>query len=313
MAFKIAIDAGHGLKTAGKRIPKKLDPNQTREWTLNSRVALYIAEAAKQYDGVETLRVDDPTGKKDIPLSKRCKAANDWGADVYISAHHNAGIKLGTGGGIVAYCYKLKTKAATYRDAIYQACIAAGGLRGNRSNPTPEKGYYVLKRTKAPAVLTEYGFMDSRTDAPVILTDAYAKLMGYATMEGIAEVENLREKQDMPKLLEVDGKWGKDTTTRLQQIFGTPVDGVVSNQHACYKDDNPGLTGGWDWQDKPNGRGSSLIRAMQKWANIPEKQQDGEIGPKTIKAIQKKLGTTEDGKVSKPSQMVKALQRWANE
>lgn len=311
--FKIAIDAGHGLNTAGKRIPKKLDPNQTREWLLNMRVAWYIAEAAKQYEDVETLRVDDTTGKKDISLSARCKAANNWGADMYISCHHNAGINGGTGGGIVAYCYKLKTTAATYRDAIYQACIAAGGLRGNRSNPTPEKGYYVLKHTKAPAVLTEYGFMDSRTDAPVILTDAYAKLVGYATMEGIAEVANLREKQTMPELLEVDGKWGKATTTRLQQIFGTSVDGEVSNQHKKYEADNPGLTGGWEWQDKPNGKGSSLIRAMQKWVGMPESELDGEIGPKTIKAIQKKLGTTEDGKVSKPSQMVKALQRWANE
>lgn len=134
-------------------------------------------------------------------------------------------------------------------------------------------------------------------------------LRGY----GAPKYDEEKAAGDKAKKLTVNGKWDKATTTRLQQIFGTPVDGIVSNQHVCYKDDNPGLTDGWDWQDKPNGKGSSLIRAMQKWANIPEKQQDGEIGPKTIKAIQKKLGTTVDGKVSKPSQMVKALQRWANE
>lgn len=313
MAFKIAIDAGHGLKTAGKRVDKTLDPGQTREWTLNDRVARYIAEAATQYENVETLRVDDPTGKKDISLSKRCKAANSWGADVYLSCHHNAGIKLGTGGGIVAYCYKLGTKAAEYRDEIYKACIAAGGLKGNRSNPTPEKGFYVLKNTKAPAVLTEYGFMDSKTDAPTILTEAYSRLVGYATMEGIAKAAGLKKITTMPELLDVDGKWGKATTTRLQQIFGTTVDGEVSNQHKKYRDENPGLTSGWDWQDKPNGKGSALIRAMQKWADMPSDERDGEIGPKTIKAIQRKLGTTVDGYVSNPSQMVKALQRWVNE
>lgn len=194
--FKLAIDAGHGLKTAGKRVDKKLDPNQTREWTLNDRVARYIAEAAKQYEDVETLRVDDVTGKKDVSLSARCKASNNWGADMYIACHHNAGIKLGTGGGIVAYCYKLGTKDAEYRDEIYKACIAAGGLKGNRSNPTPEKGYYVVKNTKAPAVLMEYGFMDSKTDAPIILTEAYSKLVGYATMEAIAKVANLKKKSN---------------------------------------------------------------------------------------------------------------------
>ncbi len=109
-----------------------------------------------------------------------------------------------------------------------------------------------------------------------------------------------------------NGKWGRETTTRLQQIFGTPVDGVVSNQWKAYADDNPGLTGGWEWKDKPNGKGSPLIKAMQKWAGMPESEQDGEAGPKTFEAIQKKLGTPVDGKVSNPSKMVTALQKWAN-
>lgn len=112
--------------------------------------------------------------------------------------------------------------------------------------------------------------------------------------------------------LVIDGKWGKDTTTRLQQIFGTTVDGKISNQLLKYKASNPGLTSGWDWKLKPNKKGSALIMAMQQWAGMPIEERDGEIGPKTIKAFQKKLGTTQDGKVSKPSQMVKALQNWAN-
>ena len=192
--FKLAIDAGHCLNTAGKRVDKKLDPAQTWEWTLNDRVARYIAEAAKQYDGVEILRVDDTTGKKEVSLSARCKASNNWGADMYISCHHNAGINLGSGGGIVAFCYKLNTKAAEYRDEIYKACIASGGLKGNRSDPTKAKGFYVVKHTKAPAVLMEYGFMDSKTDAPVILSDGYSMLVGYATMDGIAKVAELKKK-----------------------------------------------------------------------------------------------------------------------
>lgn len=112
--------------------------------------------------------------------------------------------------------------------------------------------------------------------------------------------------------LTVDGKWGSSTTTRLQKIFGTPVDGVVSNQWAKFKDDNPGLVNGWDWEAKPNGKGSDLIKAMQKWAGMASNDRDGEIGPKTIKAFQRKLGTTVDGVVSYPSEMVKALQKWAN-
>lgn len=137
-----------------------------------------------------------------------------------------------------------------------------------------------------------------------------------------AEEETSGEKEETPKVSEVkenevkkltvDGKWGKATTTRLQQIFGTPIDGEVSNQWLKYKLSNPGLTDGWEWKLKPNKKGSALIMAMQKWAGMPIDDRDGEIGPKTIKAFQKKLGTVQDGQVSKPSQMVKALQEWAN-
>ena len=37
--FKIAITAGHYRYTAGKRCKKSIDPNETREWVLNARIA----------------------------------------------------------------------------------------------------------------------------------------------------------------------------------------------------------------------------------------------------------------------------------
>lgn len=212
--FKIGYDAGHGLNTAGKRVPKQLDKNETREWTLNDRVARHFAAAAAEYENVELLRCDDPTGKTDVSLAARCKKANSWGADVYISMHHNAGIKLGSGGGIVAYAYKTGTKGAEYRDEIYKACIAAGGLKGNRSNPTPEKGFYMVKNTKAPAALIEYGFMDSKTDAPFILQDTYSKLVAYATMSAIAKVAGLKKKQQAEQKPEQKPAANKDTATK---------------------------------------------------------------------------------------------------
>ena len=192
--FKIAYGAGHNLYTSGRRIPKALDGNETKEWVLNDRVARYFAEAALQYEGVELLRVDDPKGQAEVNLYDRCRRANDWGADFCLAIHHNAGIDLGTGGGIVAFSYPGSAKGAAYRDAIYDACIAAGGLKGNRSDPKKEENFQVLRQTNAPAVLMEYGFMDSRTDAPVIITEAYARLVAYATMEGIAKAAGLKKK-----------------------------------------------------------------------------------------------------------------------
>lgn len=108
--------------------------------------------------------------------------------------------------------------------------------------------------------------------------------------------------------LTVDGYWGRNTTLRLQKIFGTPVDGIVSNQHRCYKSQNPGLDGGWEWKDKPTGS-SVLIKAIQRKVGVTP---DGHIGPKTIKAIQKWQKSASDGTFSAPSACIKKLQQWCN-
>ena len=109
--------------------------------------------------------------------------------------------------------------------------------------------------------------------------------------------------------IEEDGVWGVGTTKRAQEVFGTTVDGKISNQYKKYEDDNPGLSSStFEWESKPNGS-SKLIKAIQKKLGI---EQDGHIGPDTIKAMQKWLGTKVDGHVSRPSQMVKAFQKWLN-
>lgn len=110
-----------------------------------------------------------------------------------------------------------------------------------------------------------------------------------------------------------DGYWGRNTTTKAQKVFKTTVDGVVSNQWAMYKSKNPGLDSGWDWHTRPNGTGSQLIRAIQRWCGMPESKIDGEAGPETFTAMQRKLGCAiVDGYVSGPSNMVKAFQRYLN-
>ena len=200
--FKVAYCAGHYLGTPGKRVPKKLDPAETREWVLNDRVARYFNERMLQYSDVETMRVDDSTGKKEIKIKDRTAAANNWYADIYLDIHHNASVRIFDGGGVVAYCYPGSKKGREYRDAIYAAVIEAGKLRGNRSNPKAEKAFDSLKLAKAPAILIEYGFMDSRIDYQIISTDEYSKAVGYATADAIAKVAGLEKKKpDDPKIL----------------------------------------------------------------------------------------------------------------
>jgi N-acetylmuramoyl-L-alanine amidase len=195
--FKLAIAAGHYLGTSGRRIPKALDENQTKEWELNDRIVRYAIEAAEKYEGVEVMRLDDPTGKNAVSVEDRCKAANEWGANFCAEIHHDAHTgNPWNGGGVTAFCAVGSKDGRKYRDAIYEAVIAAGGLRGNRATPKRDKNWTFCKKTAAPAVLLECGFMDSRSDAPVILTDEYAKSVGYAIMDGIAQVAGLKKKSE---------------------------------------------------------------------------------------------------------------------
>lgn len=170
----IALDAGHGMKTSGKRCLKAIDPNQTREWYLNDRIMDRVQELLAGYN-CKVVRTDDTTGVKDISLSARAKTANSAKADIFISMHHNAGINGGTGGGTEVYYYSSKEERATQAQKLYNAIVAQTGLRGNRSKKVIKKGYTVLAKTNMAAFLVENGFMDSRVDTPQILTKAHAE------------------------------------------------------------------------------------------------------------------------------------------
>ena len=200
--FKLVLDAGHGINTAGKRCDKKLDPKQTREWSLNSRICTKIEELLKAYDGYDLLRVDDETGKTDVALNTRSRTANKFNADFYLSIHHNAGINRGKGGGVVAYVYpNVGTDTTSWQKELYNAVIQYTGLKGNRSNPLAKKNLHVLRETLMPAVLLECGFMDSATDVPIILTENFADGVAKACVEVIVKKGNLtKKKAEQPKV-----------------------------------------------------------------------------------------------------------------
>lgn len=226
--FKIAYCAGHYLGTAGKRLPAQLDENCTREWVLNDRVARYFAEAAEGYEGVELLRTDDHTGKTFVDIPERVAQANKWDADLYIDMHHNAAGKIFSGGGVEAFSYPGSTQGRKYRDAIYKAVVEAGGLKGNRGNPLQEKRFDSLALSKMPAVLVEYGYMDSSVDAPIILTDAYAKKVGYATMEAIAKLKGLKKKVSDSDAAKIGYVFDQtEFIKEVQRCCGAKVDGIA--------------------------------------------------------------------------------------
>ena len=192
MSKLIALDAGHGRYTAGKRCLKSIDPNETREWWLNDRITRYVTEGLARYD-CSVMRTDDPTGATDVPLSTRCARANNAGAAILISIHHNAGINGGSGGGICVFAATVGSATSKkLQKAVYEHTVNQTGLKGNRSDPLPLKNFYMVYNTNMPAILGEFGFMDSTTDVPMILTDEFARRCAKGIVDATVEVLSLK-------------------------------------------------------------------------------------------------------------------------
>ena len=193
--LKIALNAGHYMGTPGKRCKKSLDKNETREWWLNNRICDKIETKLKAYEGYQLLRIDDTTGATDVELAKRTTKANSWGAEFYLSVHHNAGINGGSGGGIVAYTYtKVDANTKDWQKKLYDALIKHTGLKGNRATPLASSNLYECRKTTMAAVLLELGFMDSKTDVPIILSEDYANKCAEAIVEVIVAKGGLTKK-----------------------------------------------------------------------------------------------------------------------
>lgn len=193
--LKLALNAGHYLGTAGKRCSKTLDINETREWVLNNRICDKVEKLLLEYDGYSLLRIDDTIGKTDISVANRAKKANSFAADIYISVHHNAGIKGKNGGGIVAYTYnKVDQITEQWQQLLYQKLIEFTLLKGNRAQPLARANLGECRLTKMPAVLLECGFMDSASDVPVILSEDFANKSAEAITAAIVQMGALTKK-----------------------------------------------------------------------------------------------------------------------
>ncbi|WP_051189136.1 peptidoglycan-binding protein [Halalkalibacillus halophilus] len=177
---KIAIGAGHGGSgsTDGKRTP-----DGEYEWDFNNEVVLAAIDVFEA-SGYEVLRLDDETGQEDVPLATRTSRANDWGADIYISVHHNA---LGTvwrdeRGGVETFTQEGSyPESESLAEAVHPLYVEAMGLH---DRGLKKSNLHITRETNMPAILTEGGFMDSLQDIEVMRDDEKLRQQGEAIAQG---------------------------------------------------------------------------------------------------------------------------------
>lgn len=174
--MKILIDNGHGENTAGKRSPDGL----LREYKYAREIAESI-ERELRTRGYDVERIVKET--IDVPLEERARRVNEicgrFGAShvVLVSIHCNAAKngEWANARGWCAYTSKGKTKSDELATMLYIEArhnFSGHTIREDYSDGDPdlEESFYVLRKTKCPAVLTENFFMDNKQDVSYLLS-----------------------------------------------------------------------------------------------------------------------------------------------
>ena len=201
--YKISIDAGHSNTTPGKRTPRltkdlvingkvvKKKGEIIHEFEFNIKVAKALKKALERC-GVEVKIVNDATGKIDTPLSTRASRANAFNSNLHISCHYNA---IGSCASFQSKCsgvLVLKTKGCQSKSSKLAECVY-NAIKGNYSHTygvgvdTQWSGFTlaILRQTKMPAILIEYGFMDFEKEAMKMLDPSWYNKLAEDTCKGV--------------------------------------------------------------------------------------------------------------------------------
>ncbi|MEG1411707.1 MAG: N-acetylmuramoyl-L-alanine amidase [Terrisporobacter sp.] len=161
---------------------------------------------------IDTLEV--AKGDSDVPLSTRVGKANSNNANLYISFHANAltGQWQSKAYGLVVIIHencqeKTKVMAQNVYDYLKDGVdwYKDGGTKYGVRKDTDISGcsLYVLKNTKMPAVLVEYGFMDNYEDVKRMCSDKFAKDCAESTLKGICKTLGVKYVEDVGKVYRV--------------------------------------------------------------------------------------------------------------
>ena len=190
--MKILIDPGHGIDTPGKRSPDGL----FREYLWNRQVADLILEGLVSA-GVDASLVVTETN--DVSLRNRVNRVNTicnrLGASnvLLVSIHANAagnGSAWMNAKGWSCYTSKGKTKSDQVAECLYDAFEEEFQDRKIRKDMSDgdrdwEENFYVLEKSKCPAVLLENFFYDNREECAWMLQEETKRRIADAVVKGI--------------------------------------------------------------------------------------------------------------------------------
>ena len=211
MARLIALDDGHGMNTPGKRTPT-INGRVIHENEFNREVVNYLSIELKRC-GFNTLMV--APGDNDISLASRVNLANAKNADAYISIHFDAFDGRFDGNdpeGLTVHVYPSSANSKKLGNAILNH-LKGGTSQQNRG--VKESNFYVLRRTKMIAILSENGFMDNKREAMLMLDTNFQKEVAREHAQGVCDYFNVEFIDTIPVVKKVDKNTNVKTFYRV--------------------------------------------------------------------------------------------------
>lgn len=161
---RIWIDAGHGKIPGGNDDPGSIGKFfKTYEKVVNLQVSLELQKRLQEAGAIVFMT---RTGDEGIDFRDRPARVNALTppVDLFLSIHHNSGA-IATVRGTETYYWTTnpKSKAAAY--AIHPALLSGIGFPDRKVR---SMDFWVIKETKAPAVLLELGFLSNQDEERAI-------------------------------------------------------------------------------------------------------------------------------------------------
>ena len=192
--MKVLIDPGHGIDTPGKRSPDGL----FLEYLWNRQVADLLLEKLVSM-GIDASLVVTETN--DVTLRNRVNRVNTicnrFGASnvLLVSIHANAagnGSAWMNAKGWSCYTSKGKTKSDQVAECLYDAFEEEFPERKIRKDLSDgdkdwEENFYMLEKSRCPAVLLENFFYDNKEECSWLLQEETKRRIASAAAKGIAK------------------------------------------------------------------------------------------------------------------------------
>lgn len=175
--FKVGLDFGHGGTDPGA-----IGARGLKEKDVNLAVGKVLAELLK-YNDLQTV----VTRSTDVYVSllKRVEMLNKAKVDLVVSLHVNAA-ESPKADYVATFVYARGGKAEQAARAVQQALASATRWRGPASpDGVLVKNLYLLRETKAPAILVEMGFITNPQQEQQLREASFQRLLAVAIAKGI--------------------------------------------------------------------------------------------------------------------------------